>query len=117
MFQLTQKYSQNENIPKSAANADTCSSFSHISSLDYCNSLYYGADCYVSKQLQMIQNSIRQRQRLGAVFFGKLCGTASAQKGIFCGQVQLIFAKCAARCGEFLQNVRPLCSNFMQIVR
>ena len=27
-----------------------------ISSLDYCNSLYFGADCYVSKQLQMIQN-------------------------------------------------------------
>ena len=27
-----------------------------ISSLDYCNALYYGADCYVSKQLQMLQN-------------------------------------------------------------
>ena len=29
-----------------------------------------------------------QRQRLGAVFFGKLCGTAPAQKGILCGQVR-----------------------------
>ena len=27
-----------------------------ISSLDYCNALYYVADCYVSKQLQMLQN-------------------------------------------------------------
>ena len=28
-----------------------------------------------------------QGQRLGAVFFGKLCGTAPAQKGKSCGQV------------------------------
>ena len=27
-----------------------------ISSPDYCNALYYGDDCYVSKQLQMLQN-------------------------------------------------------------
>ena len=29
-----------------------------------------------------------QGQRLGAVFFGKLCGTASSQNGKLCGQVR-----------------------------
>ena len=29
----------------------------------------------------------------------------------------VIFAKYAAKCGKFLQNVRPLCGDFMQIVR
>ena len=32
--------------------------------------------------------NVNQRQRLGAVFFGKLCGTASAQKGKLCDQVR-----------------------------
>ena len=31
---------------------------------------------------------LEQRQRLGAVVFGKLCGTASAQKGILRSQVR-----------------------------
>ena len=39
-------------------------------------------------------------------FFGKLCGTAPAQK-----------ANYAARCGKFWQNVWPLCGDFMQIMR
>ena len=50
-------------------------------------------------------DSLDQRQRLGAVIFGKLCGTASTQK-----------ANYAVRCGKFLHNVRPGAVNFLQNV-
>ena len=43
-----------------------------------------------------------QEQRLDAAFFGKLFGTAPAQK-----------ANYAAKCGKFLENVRPLCGDFV----
>ena len=58
-----------------------------------------------------------QGQRLDAVFFGKLCDTASAQKKQImrpgavnfykmCGQVRLIFSKCAAIMRQFYEIVR-----------
>ena len=56
-------------------------------------------------------------QRLDAIFSGKLCGTASAQKASYaarCGKllqnvrpIVVNFAKCVARCDQFSQNVRP----------
>ena len=38
-----------------------------------------------------------QGQYLGAIFIGKLCGTAPVQKGKMCGKGAVKFSKCAVK--------------------